>query len=72
MARKFINRTDEVVPKDELSYITRLGPKIEIKDVGTDNTESCDYPLYAQKVAEEVLKNPGSRGLLICGPGEGM
>lgn len=33
MARKFINRTDEVIPKDELSYIAKLGPKTEIKDV---------------------------------------
>lgn len=31
-----------------------------------------DYPDYALKVAENVAKNPESRGLLICGSGVGM
>nr|WP_041913302.1 ribose 5-phosphate isomerase B [Helicobacter mustelae] len=36
-------------------------------------TESkVDYPDYAKKVCCAVLKNPPSRGILICGTGIGM
>jgi len=52
--------------------IDRFKSKLEIKDLGTDSTENVDYPLYAEKVAQEVLKKPESLGLLICGTGEGM
>ncbi|PIN89421.1 ribose 5-phosphate isomerase B [Candidatus Pacearchaeota archaeon CG10_big_fil_rev_8_21_14_0_10_34_76] len=34
--------------------------------------EEDDYPDYAFKVAEKVVKNKGSRGILICGTGTGM
>ena len=43
----------------------------EIEDFGCYNTESCDYPIYAQKLANEVVKT-GLRGILICGTGIGM
>jgi ribose 5-phosphate isomerase B len=31
-----------------------------------------DYPEYAAKVAKQVAKNRGSRGILVCGTGIGM
>ncbi len=40
-------------------------------DLGTSSKESCDYPIFAQKVCKEVLKNNGY-GILICGTGIGM
>jgi ribose 5-phosphate isomerase B len=43
----------------------------EVKDLGTDSEESCDYPDYAKKLCKEVLEN-GARGILICGTGIGM
>lgn len=44
-----------------------------VVDVGTDSDESCDYPEYAHEVARRVATDPdGSRGILICGSGEGM
>lgn len=46
--------------------------KLEIEDLGTYSSESCDYPDFAEKVANAVLQNPGSFGLLICGTGVGM
>ena len=52
--------------------IDRFKSKIEIKDLGTEGSDSVDYPIFAEKVANEVLKNPESLGLLICGTGEGM
>lgn len=43
-----------------------------VEDCGTNSTTSCDYPEFAQKVAQKVLATPGSRGVLICGSGIGM
>ncbi len=44
----------------------------EYEDVGTNSTESVDYPIYAQKVAEKVANGEVEQGLLICGSGNGM
>jgi ribose 5-phosphate isomerase B len=44
----------------------------EYEDVGTNSTESVDYPIYAQKVAEKVASGEVGQGLLICGSGNGM
>ena len=45
---------------------------VEYEDVGTDSTESVDYPIYAQKVAEAVAKGEAEKGILVCGSGNGM
>ncbi len=44
---------------------------IQVEDLGTYSKESCDYPIFAQKVCEHVLKE-NSLGILICGTGIGM
>lgn len=43
----------------------------KIVDVGTNNTESADYPDYAVKVGEKV-SNTSNFGILVCGSGIGM
>ena len=43
----------------------------EVEDLGPQTAESCDYPLYAAKVAERVLAT-GGLGILVCGTGIGM
>ena len=43
----------------------------EFEDMGTTSTESCDYPVFAQKVAQKVQQTNG-RGILVCGTGIGM
>ncbi|MEL5900296.1 ribose 5-phosphate isomerase B [Clostridium sporogenes] len=48
------------------------GKGIEIKDFGTYTEESCDYPDYAQKVAEKVVAKEFDFGILICGTGIGI
>ncbi|NPA88057.1 ribose 5-phosphate isomerase B [Caminibacter pacificus] len=53
-----------------IEYLEKRG--IEVEDLGTYSKESVDYPDYAHKVAEAVLANPGSMGILICGSGIGM
>lgn len=45
---------------------------VEYEDVGTNSTESVDYPIYAQKVAEKVARGEVERGILVCGSGNGM
>jgi len=45
---------------------------VEYEDVGTDSTESVDYPIYAQKVAERVASGAVEQGILVCGSGNGM
>ncbi len=44
---------------------------IQVEDLGTYSKESCDYPVFAKKVCEHVLKED-SIGILICGTGIGM
>ncbi|KRU24904.1 ribose 5-phosphate isomerase B [Clostridium botulinum] len=48
------------------------GKRIEIKDFGTYTEESCDYPDYAQKVAEKVVAKEFDFGILVCGTGIGI
>jgi len=45
---------------------------VEYEDVGTNSSESVDYPIYAQKVAEKVASGEAEQGILICGSGNGM
>lgn len=44
---------------------------ILVEDVGCNSAESCDYPVFAKKVAEDVLAT-GALGILVCGTGIGM
>lgn len=46
--------------------------QVEVEDLGTYSKESCDYPDYAQKVAEGVASGTFEKGVLICGTGIGM
>lgn len=43
-----------------------------VTDLGTHSIESVHYPEYSSKLAESVLKAPGSVGLLLCGSGIGV
>lgn len=44
----------------------------ETNDIGTFTEESCDYPDYALKVAENVKNKNCDFGILICGTGIGI
>ena len=43
----------------------------EVEDLGCNDTTSCDYPVFAQKLAKEVISS-GDKGILVCGTGIGM
>lgn len=45
---------------------------IEYKNFGTYDTNSCDYPVYAKKVAHAVADKECELGILICGTGIGI
>jgi ribose 5-phosphate isomerase B len=42
------------------------------EDLGTNSTDSCDYPDYARAVAEAVSQNKVKRGIICCGSGIGV
>ena len=50
-------------------YLMSLGYRIS--DVGTDSTESVDYPDFAVKVAKKVASGECERGIMIDGAGIG-
>ena len=56
--------------KDIILLLRELGYKVD--DMGPLNSNPVDYPDYAISVAEAVLANKGSRGIVICGTGIGM
>ena len=45
---------------------------VTIDDRGTHSADSCDYPDYAQAVADEVAAHGADFGILVCGTGIGM
>ena len=38
----------------------------EVVDYGTNSPESCDYPVYGEKVGRAVASGEVERGILIC------
>jgi RpiB/LacA/LacB family sugar-phosphate isomerase len=48
------------------------GTVASFEDLGTNSSESTDYPPFAVAVSEKILSNEGSLGILVCGSGLGM
>ena len=44
----------------------------EFEDFGCYNTESVDYPIYAEKVARAVASGECEKGIIICTTGIGV
>ena len=44
----------------------------EFEDFGCYNTESVDYPIYAEKVARAVASGECEKGIVICTTGIGV
>ncbi len=53
-----------------VDYLKKNGH--EVVNVGTDESVSTDYPIYAERVAKKVLSGECERGILICGTGIGI
>lgn len=54
------------------SYLATHYPQYNMLDFGTQDTASVDYPDYAKKVAQSILKNECECGILVCGTGIGI
>ena len=53
-----------------MKFLQDLG--YEVINYGTDSTESCDYPVYGEKVGQAVASKEVDLGILICGTGVGI
>ena len=57
--------------KEEIKkYLEEKG--YDFKDLGTDSTASCDYPVYAERVCNAIQSGECEKGILVCGTGIGM
>ena len=74
MTRKLYIGADSAgfwLKQEVIAYLESKG--YECADLGCDSTESCHYPIFAEKVCEAVQSDlHGSFGILICGTGIGM
>lgn len=61
---------------DHAAFDAKEAVKAHLKntavDLGTHSADSVHYPDFAKKLSHEVLQNPGSRGILLCGSGIGV
>jgi ribose 5-phosphate isomerase B len=53
-----------------VDHLTKMG--FTVQDLGPFNHDSVDYPDYAHPVAERVQADGSSKGVLICGSGNGV
>ena len=56
--------------KEITRYLEQKGHTVV--NVGTDNSERADYPIYGEKAAQLVAKGEVDCGILICGTGVGI
>ena len=57
----------------KLAIIEHLNKKgIETEDFGTNDKQSCHYPVFAKKVTDAIVSGEADFGILVCGTGIGM
>lgn len=68
-----------VIGADHAGYVLKeqiktylQSKEIGFSDIGTFKEESVDYPEYAYKVGNAIIKNEADMGILVCGTGIGM
>lgn len=68
-----------VVASDHAGYemkarlVTYLKERsFELTDLGSDSTESVDYPDYGHKIAEYISQGKAEIGISLCGSGNGI
>ena len=53
-----------------VAYLKEKG--YDVVNYGTDSTESCDYPVYGEKIGHAVASGEVDFGIAICGTGLGF
>lgn len=53
-----------------IDHLRMLG--FEVKDYGTNSSESCDYPDFAHPLAEAIDRGEQPAGVVICSTGNGI
>ena len=56
--------------QEVIAYLDEKG--LEYKNLGCNNMDSVDYPVYGKKVAKAILSGECDKGILICGTGIGI
>ncbi len=56
--------------QEVIGYLEEKG--IPYQDYGCYDESSCDYPVYAKKVAHAIVDGECEKGILICGTGIGI
>lgn len=56
--------------KQVVAYLKEKG--YAVVNYGTDSTESCDYPVYGEKIGHAVVSGEVDFGIAICGTGLGI
>tara|TARA_B100000686_G_C16272912_1_gene704941 strand:+ start:29 stop:478 length:450 start_codon:yes stop_codon:yes gene_type:complete len=57
--------------KEEIKKLL-VDKKKNVFDLGTNNTNSVDYPDFAHLLSKKIKNNKNKIGILICGSGIGM
>lgn len=53
-----------------VAWLTEQGHAVS--DLGTDTTDSVDYPDYGRKLADAIATGDAERGIALCGSGIGI
>lgn len=53
-----------------IAHLEKKG--IQVTDVGTYSTDSCNYPDYARAVCQRIQSGEFELGILVCGTGIGI
>lgn len=53
-----------------ISFLENKG--LEVLDLGTDSTDSVDYPEFGAAMATAIEQGQATKGILICGSGIGI
>lgn len=64
------DHTGVALKKELQLYLQKQG--YEVLNYGTDTTESYDYPLAGEKLAQAVARHEVDLGIAICGTGIGI
>ena len=73
MTEKILIASDHAglpLKKHLIAELSREG--VEFIDLGPEDEKSVDYPDFAKKLCEALLSKKATRGILMCGSGQGM